>query len=32
VSSSSLREARFYNLPIEYQGIREIRLGVHFIF
>jgi outer membrane receptor protein involved in Fe transport len=32
VSSSSLPRSPFYNLPIEYQGIREIRLGVHFIF
>jgi hypothetical protein len=22
----------FFNLPVEYQGIREIRFGVHFIF
>ena len=32
VSSTSLPRSPFYNLPIEYQGIREIRLGMHFIF
>jgi outer membrane receptor protein involved in Fe transport len=32
VSSTSLPRSPFYNLPIEFQGIREIRLGVHFIF
>lgn len=32
VSSTSLPQSPFFNLPIEYQGIREIRLGVHFIF
>ncbi len=32
VSSTSLPQSPFFNLPIEYQGIREIRLGMHFIF
>ncbi len=32
VGATSLPRSPFYNLPIEYQGIREIRLGVHFLF
>jgi len=32
VSSTSLPRSPFYNQPVEYQGIREIRFGVHFIF
>jgi outer membrane receptor protein involved in Fe transport len=32
VSSTSLPRSPFYNLPVEYQGLREIRFGVHFIF
>ncbi len=32
VGATSLPRSPFYNLPVEYQGIREIRLGVHFIF
>jgi hypothetical protein len=32
VGAKSLPRSPFYNRPIEYQGIREIRLGAHFIF
>ncbi|HKQ75524.1 MAG TPA: TonB-dependent receptor [Blastocatellia bacterium] len=32
VSATSLPRSPFYNLPIEFQGIREIRFGVHFLF
>ena len=31
-TGTSLPLSPFYNRPVEYQGIREIRLGVHFIF
>lgn len=32
VSATSLPRSPFYNLPTQYQGIREIRLGMHFQF
>jgi hypothetical protein len=32
VSATSLPRSPFYNLPTAYQGIREIRFGMHFIF
>ncbi len=32
VSSTSLPRSPFFNLPTGYQGIREIRLGMHFTF
>jgi hypothetical protein len=31
-TGTSLPLSPFYNRPVEFQGIREIRLGVHFIF
>jgi hypothetical protein len=32
VTGSNLPLSPFFNRPVEYQGIRELRFGVHFIF